>query len=498
MENLCYFLAFFASILLVKYVLCGSKSLPPSPLSLPIIGHLHLVKQPLHRSLENLLKKYGPILYLQLGYRSALVLSSPSAVEECFTRNDIVLANRPPSLVADHTTYDYTTFVFAPHGDLWKKLRRFTVAEMLSNNSLQKSSFVRVEEVRSILRLVSKVSNTKAVDLHHFFMLLSFNINMRLAAGKKCVEDEEACTDSGKQYLLELKETFVPVMSMDLCEFFPALRLLGYKGVENTWIDLHRKRDKFLQDLVEEIRLKIKVSPSGIADRTVIESLLSLQKSQPNFYSDDIIKGIILIMFIAGTDTTALTMEWVMSLLLNHPEELKKVKAEIDTQAGYSRLLEESDITKLPYLRCVVNETLRLYPAVPLLLPHCPSDDISVSGYKVEKDTILMVNAWAMHRDPNVWEEPEIFKPERFKGFEGERDGSKFIPFGMGRRACPGGAMAMRTIMLALGSLIHCFDWGRVGEEMLDMDQRDGLTLARVRPLVAACTPRESMITLFS
>ncbi|KAJ8762589.1 hypothetical protein K2173_008028 [Erythroxylum novogranatense] len=445
MENLCYFLAFFASILLIKHVLCRSKSLPPSPSSLPIIGHLHLVKQPLHRSLENLLKKHGPILYLQLGYRSALVLSSPSAVEE------------PPSLVADHTTYDYTTFVFAPYGDLWRTLRRFTVAEILSHNSLQKSSLIWAEEVRSILRLVSKVSNRKAVDLHHFFMLLSFNINMRLAAGKS-----------------ELKETFSPVRSMDLCEFFPALRLLGYKGLANTWIDLHRKRDKFLGDLVEEIRLKIKVSPSGIADRTVIESLLSLQKSQPKIYSDDIIKGIIM------EHTTALTMEWVMSLLLNHPEELKKVKAEIDTQAGYSRLLEESDLPKLPYLRCVVNETLRLYPAFPLLLPHCPSDDISVSG------------------DPNVWEEPEIFKPERFKGFEGERDGSKFIPFGMGRRACPGGAMAMHTIMLALGSLIQCFDWGRVGEEMLDMDERDGLTLARVRPLVAACTPRESMIPLYS
>ena len=107
-------------------------------------------------------------------------------------------------------------------------------------------------------------------------------------------------------------------------------------------------------------------------------------------------------MFIAGTETTATTMEWVMSLLLNHPEVLQKVKAEIDRQVGCERLINDLDLAKLPYLHCVINETLRLYPTAPLLLPHCSSADCIVGGFHIPQGTILLVNAWSMHRDPKL------------------------------------------------------------------------------------------------
>ena len=142
-------------------------------------------------------------------------------------------------------------------------------------------------------------------------------------------------------------------------------------------------------------------------------------------------------MFIAGTETTATTMEWVMSLLLNHPKVLQKVKAEIDSQVGCERLINDLDLAKLPYLRCVINETFRLYPTVPLLLPQCSSADCTVGGFHIPRGTILLVNAWSMHRDPKLWEEPTKFKPERFEEINGEREGFKFIPFGIGRRAWP-------------------------------------------------------------
>jgi cytochrome P450 len=203
-------------------------------------------------------------------------------------------------------------------------------------------------------------------------------------------------------------------------------------------------------------------------------------------------------MFDAGTDTTATTMEWAMSLLLNHPEELQKVKAEIDSQVGDGRLINDSDLPKLPYLRCVINETLRLYPVVPLLLPHFSSEDCSLGGFKIPRGTILLVNAWAIHRDPKLWEEPTKFKPERFEGFNGERERFKFVPFGTGRRACPGAGMATRIMSLALGALIQCFDWERVGKEMVDMSPGLELLLSKAKPLEAVCTPRQSMTTILS
>ena len=146
----------------------------------------------------------------------------------------------------------------------------------------------------------------------------------------------------------------------------------------------------------------------------------------------------IQMMFIGGTDTTATTLEWAMSLLLNHPEILKKVKVEIDRQVGHGRLINDLDIAKLPYLRCVLNEALRLYPTSPLLLPHFSSTDCPVGGYHIPQGTILLVNVFFMNRDPKVWEEPTMFKPERVEVIKGEKEGFKFIPFGIGKRACPG------------------------------------------------------------
>ena len=210
---------------------------------------------------------------------------------------------------------------------------------------------------------------------------------------------------------------------------------------------------------------------------------------------------LIQILFIAGTDTSMNTMEWAMSLLLNHPQVIEKLRKEIDCHVGHGRMLRESDLPKLPYLRCVINETLRLYPTAPMLLPHFSSEDCTVGGYHIPRGTTLMVNAWAIHRDPKVWDEPTKFKPERFEGMiEGEREGFnfKFIPFGVGRRVCPGEGMGFRSVSLAVGTLIHCFDWERVGEELVDMAQDSGITLSKSRPLEAVCCPRRNMINLLS
>uniref|UniRef100_A0A0D3FPC9 Uncharacterized protein n=1 Tax=Oryza barthii TaxID=65489 RepID=A0A0D3FPC9_9ORYZ len=177
-------------------------------------------------------------------------------------------------------------------------------------------------------------------------------------------------------------------------------------------------------------------------------------------------------LFGAGTETTSTTIEWAMSLLLNHPEILKKAQAEIDMSVRNSRLISVVDVHRLGYLQCIINETLRMYPAAPLLLPHESSADCKVGGYHIPSGAIE-------------------FKPERFEN--GRFEGLFMIPFGMGRRRCPGEMLALQTIGLVLGTMIQCFDWGRVDDAMVDMTQSNGLTSLKVIPLEAMCKPREAM-----
>lgn len=201
---------------------------------------------------------------------------------------------------------------------------------------------------------------------------------------------------------------------------------------------------------------------------------------------------------MAGTETSSVTMEWAMSLLLNHPEALEKAKSEIDRHVGRDRVADESDIPNLVYLQRVVKEALRLYPAVPLLAPRESSEPCTVGGFHVEAGTMLLVNAWAIQRDPRVWEEAERFEPERYEGVEDERFRFEFVPFGLGRRRCPGSGFANREIALALASLIQCFEWERIGEELVDMSRGEGLSLPKAMPLEAMCRVREDMVPLLS
>ncbi|PWA40149.1 cytochrome P450 [Artemisia annua] len=202
------------------------------------------------------------------------------------------------------------------------------------------------------------------------------------------------------------------------------------------------------------------------------------------------------VILAGGTDTSIMTMEWAMSLLLNNRNVLKKAQAEIDNHVGQDCLVAESDMLNLPYLGCIIRETMRMFLAGPML-PHESSKDCIVGGYHVPKGTMLLVNVWGIQNDPKIWEDPNTFRPERFEGLEGYRDGFKFMPFGFGRRSCPGEGMAMRMVGLALGSLIQCFE--RTSESEVDMNEKtDGISMPKAISLVAVCRPRPTMLKLLS
>ncbi|CAL0320845.1 unnamed protein product [Lupinus luteus] len=384
------------------------KNFPPGPPYLPVIGNLYQLIQPLHRTFYGLSQKYGQIFSLVFGSHLVVVVSSPSIEQECFTKNDITLSHRPKLLTGKYIGYNYTTIGFSPYGDHWHNLRRIISLEVLSSQCLNSSFEIRRDEITRLIKKLAQDSykDFAKVELKSKFLELTFNSMMRILTGKRYFgEDLDASeVEEAKQFrdIIEMWAVFN--------EFIPSVGL-GWFGFvsEKSLKSIGLRLDAFIQGRVDEHRNGKKNT------NNMIDHLLTQQQSQPQYYTDQIIKGLILDLLSAGTDTSGITLEWAMSNLLNHPKILKKARKELDIYIGQDRLVDESDISKLPYLQNIVHETFRLHPALPLLVPRSFSKDCIIGGYKIPQNTTMYVNAWAIHTDPKLWTDPLLFKPERFE-----------------------------------------------------------------------------------
>ncbi|XP_021858319.1 cytochrome P450 81Q32 [Spinacia oleracea] len=490
----------FISLIVYKLLLSNTnkKRLPPSPPSLPIIGHLHMLKQPLHECFHNIATKYGEIILLKFGVRNVLLISSPNAVQECLVKNDTVFADRPNTLVGTLLHYNNTSIAFSPYNDHFRTLKRLLTQEVFSSTKAPLFSSIRVDECRILLRdLWSETeANTQKpmkISINKGVMECGLNIMTRITSGKRYYGKDVENIVIANVFRTLMKEGSVLSAADNPGDFLPMLKFL-FRGLKKKMLAWMEKTDSFYQRILDERK---KMDGSSTSTKAVIDVLISAQKQDPVFFTNEVIKGMLMVLILAGSDTTASTIEWALSLLLNHPEEMNKAQSEIDAVIGHDRLLNEEDISKLPHLQNIVNETLRLYPPTPLLLPHQSSDDSTICGYEVPRGTMLMVSLWTIHRDPKVWDEPEKFIPERFEVKDAELM-YKLLPFGLGRRACPGTSMGKKAVCLVLGSLIHCFDFQRIGKEMVDMSQCNGLTMPKAIPLEALCKVRPCMANLLA
>lgn len=407
-----------------------------------------------------------------------------------------MFANRVHLPSFKHTSFNYTTLGTSNYGPHWRNLRRIATIEVLSSHRLNLFSDVRAAEVRELIRKLSRDSNSEGsftkTELKARLFQFSLNNLLRMMAGKRSDDSEEATKELQKS----IEEVFKFAGASNLGDFIPFLGWIDFQGVQKKMRKRTDYRNGILQKLLDELKLKMADANHGVQEeRTMIGDLLSLQKSNPQYYTDEVIKGMVVGLLAAGTDTTSNTMEWAMALLLNDTDKLKRVQTEIDERTNGERLVQESDLCDLPYLQAVITETLRLYPAGPLLVPHESSEDCVVGGYDVPKNAMLLVNAYFIQRDKNVWENPDKFMPERFLDGEGE-NASKLFPFGMGRRSCPGENLANRVVGLVLGAMIQCFEWRRVDDELVDMTEGSGLTLPKEVSLQALYKPRDSVGSL--
>ncbi|KAJ1690207.1 hypothetical protein LUZ63_014362 [Rhynchospora breviuscula] len=502
MEALHLIAIFLFSYLLLKLFFLAPKAkhkakLPPSPPSLPIIGHLHLLKKPLHHSISLLAARYGPILYLRLGYRPTLVISSPQLVEECFTTNDVALANRPNFPSVKELSNNYSNLIFSNYGPSWRHLRKTVTVQILSNHRLLLSTSARNYEARYLVHrlFVGSAADKSAfnkVNIKVIAFEFVLNIVMGMIAGKRYYGEEAKDWEEARRFRQMIEEFFALAPGSTLMDFFPWLRLVDSISSHRRLKLLVKKRNEFSQRLIDEIRKGIDAQKK----KTMIGDLLGLQDREPGGYNDDLIRSLSLILLQAGTESSSNTIEWAMSHLLNNPHVLAKAQHEIQMVVGRERLVEESDVPSLPYLQAIINETLRLHPAAPLNVPHESAAECIIGGYKIPIGTTLLINIYAIHRDPSIWKDPTEFKPERFEN--GKAEGMWLLPFGMGRRKCPGEGLALKMIALALGTLIQCFEWERIGAKEVDMTESSGIVVPKAVRLDTMYRPRPDMIPLLS
>ncbi|KAL5814904.1 hypothetical protein ACOSQ4_025545 [Xanthoceras sorbifolium] len=431
-------------VLVIKHVKRSKLNLPPSPTKFPIIGNLHQLGTVPHRSLQALSRKYGPLMLLHMGSFPTLVVSSAEMAREMMRTHDIAFSNRPMITAAKIFVYGCKDVAFAPYGEYWRHARKICVQELLSLKRVQSFQYVLEEEVAFLTNKIRRSClHGGSVNISEMLRSVLSNIVSRCVLGRK-VEEE-----NGRSMFGELARGVVENFSAFY--FGDMFSCLGWLDVVTGKIGRSkasfRALDAYFDQVIEEHR--ISESDDGQSDRKdFVDILLQLQKhgKLEIEITQDNIKAILLEMFVGGTDSTSTTIEWTMVEPMRNPNVMKKAQEEVSV-GGMVWFEVTLILIRWMYLKCVIKESLRLHPSAPLLVPRETSAMIKMGSYDIPANTKVFVNAWSMQRGPELWDRPEEFYPERFVNNLVDYKGQyfQFIPFGGGRRGCPGMSFGVST-----------------------------------------------------
>jgi len=468
--------------------------LPPGPPRWPIVGNLlQLGKNP-NESLFHLANKYGPLMCLSLGMKTTVVVSSPAMAKEVLKTHDHVLAGRTVVQAAKCLSHDKSSLIWNQCGSHWRMLRRISNTELFSAKRLEALEHYRRDQIfRTIQWVLRESMKGGSINIRETVVQSTINLLGNMTFGKDMFDPHSPAFQDFKDSLWKLG---LNGGSPNLADYFPCLQLLDPQGVaRKTRIYMKRSYAIFDQFIENRLATRGKTVDGIDGPKDLLDALLEMRSDE---FTLTHIRGYLIDIFLAGTDTTAKTIEWAMAELIHNPDKMKRAQAELEELISRNRMVEESDSDRLPYLRAVVKEVFRLHPVVPLLLPHRAVSSCEIEGFVIPKHSQVLVNVWGMGRDPRIWKQPLKFIPERFIGNEMssmDYRGQHFelIPFGAGRRMCVGLPLASRMIHLVLASLLHSFDWAPTNGQSageVDMTEKFALSMQKAVPLEAIPTPR--------
>lgn len=482
-----------------------TRSHPPQPDgALPFIGHMLILRdgRPLAQTMASLADKYGPVFMLRMGQKPTLIVSNSDAARECFTTNDEVFATRPLNPVGKLMGYDFGMMGFAPYGSYWRGIRKLTAMELLSKSRLANLKQVRAEEIGMCIRHLHRHLENRngkdrqmpiTVDMKQWMGNVTFNVVVKIVAGKRYFDDVAGgFSEQGWVFRKAISRFFRLMKTPVLSDMLPFLRWLNLKGQESAMKDAFRDIDDVVSLWLQEHRRH-----SGDDLMDVILSIINESDEYSTVSSmhnpDTVVKAVCMSLILGATDTTTNSLTLTLASIVNRPNVLKKIQEELDFHVGHRSFVEESDIDNLVYLQAVVKETFRLHPTSEFLQPHESMKDCQVAGYHIPAGTRLLVNVWKLQRDPTVWVDPLEFRPERFltthKHVHVRGRQFELIPFGSGRRSCPGISFALHVMHLTLSRLLHEFSISTVTGQPVEMSPGLGSTLDPT-PLELQLTPR--------
>ncbi|MCO5608300.1 hypothetical protein L7F22_062506 [Adiantum nelumboides] len=445
--------ALIGALLLVKFVQRLRVKLPPGPFAWPIVGNFLQLRTGLTpQTLAVVAKKYGDVCLLQMGQRKVLVISSPDMAKDILQTQGVEFGSRARNLVFDMTTGHGQDLVFADYGEHWRKMRRIATLPFFTNKVVQQSRLAWEEEIDQAITEIRAMpgSTSSGIIIRDRLQLMMYNIvyHMMFRRSFSGLDDPlyvELMKHNRDNH--HLAQSFKYNYGDFVPSFKPFLR--GY--LKDVWT-ANQRRLAFLRDAFLNERRKQSGEKIGV-----------------DFFLDAHLKGeisessvlyLVQNMNVAAIETTLWSTEWGVAELVNNPRIQRKIIDELDSVLGKGVPLTEPDLPRLPYLQAMVKEILRVHMVIPMLLPHMNLEPVKLAGYDIPAGCRVLVNAWGIANDPRYWDKPEVFNPDRFLDNKIDPNGNdfRFIPFGSGRRSCPGSMIALPVLGLVLGKLLQAFE----------------------------------------
>ncbi|VVB10491.1 unnamed protein product [Arabis nemorensis] len=489
------FICLFTTLFIFVFVFFFTKpkngiDLPPSPPSLPIIGHLHLLlTAPIHKCFHKISSKYGPFLHLRIFHVPVVLVSSASVAYEIFKDHDMDVSFRGAVAIDECLVFGSFGLLRAPYGDYWKSIKKIIVTKGIGPQALERSRDVRTVELERFYKnLLDKATEKQSVDIGVEARRLVVNTLGKLSMGSSFSEGVSVSDFTVELAALSANFFVAQIFHKPLEKV--GISLLKYQIMEVS----HR-----FEEVLENILVKYEEKMDEHQGNEFMDALLAAYRDENAEYKITRyhIKALFAELFFGAGDTSSQTTQWAMAEIINNPKILERLREEIDFVVGKSRLLQETDLPKLPYLQAVIKETLRLHPVAPVLSREFQQGcKIGFGGFYIPEGTSLVINAYAVMRDPEFWRDPNEFKPERFLEQEEEkRDKAlKFLAFGAGRRACPGSNLASILVETAVGVMVQCFDWDIEGGKKVNIEEASGLRFFLALAHPPKCTPLPRII----